>query len=65
MELEDGMWVACILKDGQKAVGHVHKEMGTLYVNCITEENAVTTSNVEYIQSWCAINIGWEEESGD
>ena len=62
MTLKEGTWVACILHNGEKAVGHVHEEHGKLYVNCITEDNAVTTSKVERLQSWCEIIIDWREE---
>ena len=60
MEPKEGDWVACVFETGEKAVGHVREENGTLYVNCITEDNAVTSSKVENLASWCEIIIDWE-----
>ena len=61
MELENGRWVACILADGVKAVGIVREEHDVMHVYCITEDGAVTTVRDQHIDSWCQINVDWEE----
>lgn len=61
MKLKDGMWVACVLANQEKAVGIVVLECGALYINCITETGAVTTTRADRVESWCEIKIDWEE----
>ncbi|RLI66827.1 MAG: hypothetical protein DRO67_00190 [Candidatus Asgardarchaeum californiense] len=60
MDLTEGMWVAVIFNGGQRAVGHVREEYNTLYINCITEDNAVTTIRGEDVENWCEIQVNWE-----
>ncbi len=62
MKLKDGMWVACVLEDGTKAVGHVNESHGVLYIAHVTERDSVSTVQKGDVQSWCEIIIDWEEE---